>query len=161
MQRPARYRSSLAHVEVLLEVVAEREVQERPPVRRQLHRRGQSALDDGEVAGGEMPVELVHVRAYLEPVVCGQGARVDPRPGDDYHPQRWDPRLGLGEGGYHASEQVAADTGAPDGDDAHLLVLVVAELAAERCAVGELGGVKAGDIASEGVVLLGPLADPG
>ena len=148
-------------MEVLLEVVAEREVEERPPVRRQFHRGGQSALDDGEVAGGEMPVELVDVRAYFEPVVCGQGARVDPRPGDDDHSQRRDPRLGLGEGGDHASEQVAADAGAADGDDAHLLVLVVVELGAEPGAVGELGGVKASDVAGEGVVLLRPLTDPG
>ena len=41
-------------MEVLLEVVAQREVEERPPVRGQLHRRGQPALHDGEVAGGEV-----------------------------------------------------------------------------------------------------------
>src|SRR5215218_8509763 len=39
----------VAYVEVLLEVVAEREVEERSPVRGQLHRRRQAALDDGEV----------------------------------------------------------------------------------------------------------------
>jgi hypothetical protein len=40
-------------VEVLLEVVAQRHVDERTPVRGQLHARGQTALNDSEVAGGE------------------------------------------------------------------------------------------------------------
>jgi hypothetical protein len=53
-------------VPVLLEVVAQREVQERPPRRGQLHRRGQSALDDGEVAHREVLVQLRHVAADLD-----------------------------------------------------------------------------------------------
>ena len=44
---------AVADVEVLLEVVAEREVEERAPVRGQLHRRRQAPLDDRQVAGGE------------------------------------------------------------------------------------------------------------
>ena len=64
----------VADVEVLLEVVPEREVEERPPVRGQLHRRRQAALDDREVAGGEVAVEVVDVGADLEPVVRGQRA---------------------------------------------------------------------------------------
>src|SRR2546425_13242973 len=36
----------VAHVEVLLEVVPQREVEERPAVRSELHRRRQPALDD-------------------------------------------------------------------------------------------------------------------
>jgi hypothetical protein len=52
-------------VEVLLEVVAQREVQERPPVRRQLHAGRQSPLHDREVAGGQVPVELRDERADL------------------------------------------------------------------------------------------------
>ena len=59
-------------MEVLLEVVAEREVEERPAVRGQLHRRRQAALDDREVARREVAVELVDVRADLEPVVRRQ-----------------------------------------------------------------------------------------
>src|ERR1700722_18949743 len=42
----------VADMEVLLEVAGEREVQEGPPAGGQLHRRGQPALDDREVAGG-------------------------------------------------------------------------------------------------------------
>ena len=148
-------------MEVLLEVVAEREVEERASVRRQLHRRGQAALDDGEVAGGQVPVELVYVGAHLEPVVCGQRLRVDPRAGDDDHPQRRHALLRLGEGGDHAPQEVAADARAADGDDADLLVLAVAELGPERGPVGELGGIEARDVAGEREVLLGPLADPG
>jgi hypothetical protein len=56
----------VAHVEVLLEVVKEREVEERPPVGGQLHARRQPALHDCKVAGGEMPVQLVHVGAHFE-----------------------------------------------------------------------------------------------
>ena len=47
----------------------------------------------------------------------------------------------------------AADAGAADGDDAHLLVRPVAELGAQRLAVGELGRVEPGDVAGEVEVL--------
>src|SRR5262249_49752419 len=53
-------------VEVLLEVVPEREVEERAPGGSQLHGRGQAALDDGEVADGQVLVEPVDVTAQLE-----------------------------------------------------------------------------------------------
>src|SRR4051812_19891069 len=67
-------------MEVLLEVVAQREVEERPLGRGQLHRRRQTALHHGDVARGEVAVEVVHVRAHLEAVVSGQRRRVDARP---------------------------------------------------------------------------------
>src|SRR5215510_12310404 len=53
----------VADVEVLLEVVAEREVQERALGGGQLHGGGQPALDDGEVADAQMLIEAVHVAA--------------------------------------------------------------------------------------------------
>ena len=56
------------YVELLLEVVPQRDVEERPPVRGQLHRRGEPALHDGEVAHRQVPPQVVHVRAHLEPV---------------------------------------------------------------------------------------------
>jgi hypothetical protein len=62
----------VAHVEVLLEVMSQREVEERPAVGRQLHRRRQPALDDREIARSEDAVEIVHVGAHLEPIVRGQ-----------------------------------------------------------------------------------------
>jgi len=69
-----------AEVEVLLEVVLEREVDERPAVRGQLHRGGQPALHDREVARGEVLVELVDVGANLKAAWRGQGPRVNPGP---------------------------------------------------------------------------------
>ncbi len=84
-------------VEVLLEVVPQREVQERPPGRRQLHRRGQPALDDREVARGQVPVQLGHVRPDLQAVAGGQAGRVDARTGHDDHPQVRHEPLGLGK----------------------------------------------------------------
>jgi DNA-binding CsgD family transcriptional regulator len=47
-------------VVVLFEVVPQGEVQERTPVRGQLHRRGEAALNDREVTGCEMAVQVVH-----------------------------------------------------------------------------------------------------
>ena len=152
-------REPVADVEVLLEVVAKREVEERAPVRRQLHRSGQTALDDGEVAGGKVPVQLVHVGAHLEPLVRRERRRVDARTCDDDHPQRGDELLRLREGSDHAPQEVGADARAADGDDADLLVLAIAELVPERGPVGELGGIETRDVAREAVVLLGPLAD--
>src|SRR6185437_1202837 len=72
-------------VEVLLEVVPEREVQERALGGGQLHGGGQAALDYGEVAGAQMLVEAVDVAAYLEAGSPGVGGRVDARAGDHDH----------------------------------------------------------------------------
>ena len=63
-------------------------------------------------------------------------------PGHDDHPQVGHALLGLGEGGDHPSQQVAADARAADGDDADALVVAVAELGAQAVAVGELAGSK-------------------
>ena len=51
------------------------------------------------------------------------------------------------------------DARAADGDDAHLLVGLVAELGAEGLAVAEGGRVEPGDVAGEVEVLGGPVAD--
>ena len=59
-------------VQVLLKVVAERKDEERPLVGGQLHRRRQPALDDRQVAGREVAVEVVDVGADLEPVPLGE-----------------------------------------------------------------------------------------
>src|SRR5262249_53352911 len=56
-------------VNVLLEVVLKREVEERPAVGGEFHRGREAALDDREVASGQMPVQVVYVGADLEPVV--------------------------------------------------------------------------------------------
>ena len=53
-------------VAVLLEVVAQREVQERPAGRGQLHRRRQAALDDRQVARREVPVQIRDEGPHLD-----------------------------------------------------------------------------------------------
>src|SRR5581483_7592889 len=76
---------AVTDVEVLLEVVLEWEVEERPTVGRQLHRCGQAALDDRDVASGKMAVEVVHVWHHLEPGMGRQRRGVYAGPGDDDH----------------------------------------------------------------------------
>ena len=95
-------------MKVLLEVVTEREVDKRPAVGGEFHRGGQPALDDREVAGGQMLVQVVDVGRDLEPV-ARQRRRIDPRTGDDDHPQLRDQALGLGEARDHAPEKIRAD----------------------------------------------------
>ena len=85
------------HVEVLLEVVPEREEEERASVRGQLHRRREPALDDGEVAGGQVPIQVVDVRADLEARRARAARRIDPRPRHDDHPQPVDASCRLRE----------------------------------------------------------------
>lgn len=55
-------------VELLLEVVLKREVHEWALGCGELHAGGEAALDDGEVAGCEMAVELGDVGAHLDTV---------------------------------------------------------------------------------------------
>src|SRR5262244_1971414 len=63
---------SVADVEVLLEVVPEREVEERPLGGGQLHGGGQPTLDDGEVADAQMLVEPVDVAAQIQASALGE-----------------------------------------------------------------------------------------
>ena len=65
----------VADVEVLLEVVAQRNVEERAAGRRQLHARGQPSLHDREVAGSEMPVQLGDEPAHLQALVLREACR--------------------------------------------------------------------------------------
>ena len=148
-------------VEALLEVVLEREVDERAPVCGQLHRRRQAALHHGEVAGREVSVEIVDVGADLESVdvICPKRSRVDPRSCDDDHPKLRDEPLGLWERRDHAAQQIRPDSRAADSHDAYALVGRVAKLRPQLAAVAERGGVKAGDVAGELEVRLGPVTD--
>ena len=68
---------------VLLEVSAERDADERPAVCDQLHGRGETALDDREVAAGECPEEVVHVTGGVHAFGRFDRSRVDPRPADE------------------------------------------------------------------------------
>ncbi len=151
----------VADVDGLLEVVLEREVEERPAVGGELHRGRQAALHDGEVAGREVLVEVVDERAHLQAVRGGEGRRIDARPGHDDHAQSGDERLRLGEARHHPAQQRPAHARAADGDQADLLAGAVAELVPELLAVGEGAGVEAGDVARVVEVRAGPVADRG
>ena len=103
---------AMADVKVLLEVVAQREVDEGPLVRGQLHRRREASLHNGEVAGGEVAVEVVHVGDHLQAVdqrPPTQRIGVDAGAGDDDHAQLWDSLLCLWEGRDHPSQQIHAN----------------------------------------------------
>ena len=67
--------------------------------------------------------------------MLGEGGGIDARAGDDDHPQRRHPLLGLGVRRDDPAQEGTADARAADGDDAHLLVGLVAELGAEGLAV--------------------------
>ena len=54
---------AVMHVEVLLKVMGQREVDERTLVRRQLHRGGQPSLNHRQITSGKVAVEVVHVAA--------------------------------------------------------------------------------------------------
>src|SRR5215207_8592344 len=58
---------AVGDVEVLLEVVGQGEVEERPAGRGQLHAGAEAALDHGQVADGQVLVEAVDVGVDLEP----------------------------------------------------------------------------------------------
>src|SRR5689334_14005711 len=52
---------------LLLEVPAQREAQEGPPRRYELHARAEPALNHGQVTAGEVLEEVMHVGAHFEP----------------------------------------------------------------------------------------------
>ena len=69
-------------------------------------------------------------------------------------------RAGWCRGG-DASQEVGADPGSADGDDAQTFVALVSQFGAQLVAVTERGWIEARHIPSEVVVSLGPLADVG
>ena len=109
-----------------------------------------------------MAVERGHERPHLDARRRRERLGIDPRTGDDDHPQAVHEAAGLRPGSDDAPEQRLADAGPTDGDDHHSLVLVEAELPAQLlAALDQRRGVEAGDVAAELVVALGPVADPG
>src|SRR5690349_10849161 len=117
-------------VEVLLEVVPEREIQERALGGGQLHGGGQAALDYGEVARAQVLVEPVDVAAQLETGSLGVEGRVDAGAGDHDHPQLGHGLLGQRVGGDDLVDEGPPDTAAADGDQADQLVAAIAQLGA-------------------------------
>jgi len=59
---------TVVDMHLLLEVVLEREVQKRPPVGGQLHRGRETALHHGEVTGGQLTVQVVHIGEHLDAI---------------------------------------------------------------------------------------------
>ena len=109
-------------VEVLLEVVDEREVEEWPPRRRQFHGGRETSLDHGDVRGCQVPVEPLDVPVDLEAFVNGQAGRIDAGAGNSDHPQLWNQALRRRERGDHLLQKVLTDAGPAHRDHAHLLV---------------------------------------
>ena len=132
----------VADMEVLLEVMAQRNVEERPASGCQLHAGRQAALHNRQIAGGKVPVEVVDVAAHFEAFMPRQRVRVDPGAADNDHPERRDLLFGFRKRVDHASQQVAADAGAADGDDADLLVVSVTQSCRSRARSAKSEGLK-------------------
>jgi hypothetical protein len=73
--------------DLLFAVAFQGEIDERPAEGGQLERRRPPALDDGQVAGGEVLVEFWDVTFDLDPVGNGQRRRVEPGPTNEDHPE--------------------------------------------------------------------------
>jgi hypothetical protein len=148
-------------VVVLLEVVGQGEVEEGSSVGGQLHGGGQAALDDGQVAGGQVAVQVGDEGPQLEPFLPAgrQAGRVDAGAGDHDHPQLGHRSSGQREGVDDPAQERGADAGAAHGHHTDLLVGVVAQALAQLLAVAEGGRVEAGDVAGEVVVVPGPVPD--
>src|SRR5439155_6369611 len=74
-------REAVRDVDVLLEVIAQREIEEWTLRRRELHAGAEPALDHGEVARGEVRIEVGDEAAVFEACDLGQRGAIDPRPG--------------------------------------------------------------------------------
>ena len=114
--------------------------------------------DDRDVAGGEVPREAVDVADELEPSWRRQ------RAGSMRGPQttimrRSGTRRRAAAGLDHAPQQAVADARSADGDEADRSSGAVAELGAQRLAVGRLAGVGGEHVAGEVEVLLHPRPD--
>ena len=133
-------------MEVLLEVVTEREVQERAAVRRELHAGREAALDHGQVARGQMAVQLGDVRPDVQTLVARQRRRIDPRPGHHDHPERRHDLLRTRIRLDHPAQEVRTHARAAHRDHAHLLVRSVSQLVAEGRPVGEGARVEPRDV---------------
>ena len=137
------------NMDALLEVALERERDERPAGRHELHARGEPALDERDVARRQHAVEVGHVAADFDPGGRGQPLAVDARAGDREHPQAGHALGGGLVAGDEPSQQPRADRGAADRDHAQRPVAV---------ALGRRRGV-AGHLAAELEMRLDPLAD--
>src|SRR2546421_2401523 len=74
-------------VDVLLAVVAKREIEKRTAGRGQLHRRAEPALRQGHIACGQMEVQVGDEPPHLDALYAWKGAHVDAPGPDSDHPQ--------------------------------------------------------------------------
>ena len=88
LHAPARAMAveAVRDVAALLEMPLEREVEEWPPRRDELHRRREPALHDADIAGGEPAVQAVDIAVQLD-AVRGEARRIDARAADRDHAQ--------------------------------------------------------------------------
>src|SRR5438445_6851143 len=149
------------HEELLLEVVPQREVEERGAQRGQLHRRREPALNDRQIGGGVMPEELGDERAHLETRRGRNRRAVETGPGHEQHARGGGAGGDEREGRRALLEEVAADAGAADRDQDHAFVRPVAQRGAERRLVPEVGGVEVVRVPRELEMLAGPLPHVG
>src|SRR6267378_5974895 len=149
------------HEELLLEVIPEREVEERRAERGQLHRCREAALHDRQIGGGVMPEEIRHEGPHLEAGRVWKRGAVEPGAGHQHHAGVGDARRDEREGRRALLEQVAADAGAADRDEDHALARVVAERGAEGRLVPEVGRVEVIGVARELEMLARPLPHVG
>src|SRR5262249_3371441 len=142
---------------LLLEVMAQRKVEERSPERGQLHGGGEAALDDGEIDGGMMPEEIRHEGAHLD---AGAPRRLHLR--EPWTAHEDEARLGNlrgdeGEGLRALPEETPSNPGSSHGGEDDALVGAVAELRAQGGAVGQGAGIEVEGVAGEAEVLPRPL----
>ena len=113
---------------VLLEMVAQREVQKRCGRRGEFHAGRQTALDECKIAGRQMAVEIRHKSSYLDPLRHVEFCGIQPGTYDHDHAQFGDQGLGHGIGFQNAPDQRRTHTGAADRYDAGQAPVVVSKL---------------------------------
>src|SRR5215467_12086030 len=145
------------HVELLLEVVAQRKVEERSPERSQLHGRGEAALNDREIDGGVMLEEIRHEGAHLD-ARAPRGLHLrEPRTAHENEARLGNLRGDQGEGLRALAKETPPHPRSPHRGEDDALVGAVAQLRAQGGAVGEGPRVEVEGVPGEAEVLPRPL----
>src|SRR5690606_10713017 len=151
----------MRHVPVLLEVVRQREVEERYAGGDEFHRRRQAPLHQGGVGRRQHAVQVVDVAVVLHAFDTGQRGGVYARAAHNLQTQVRHPLAGQGERRGDAPEQRGPNAGATHGRYSHLLVTTEAELRSQVRSVSEVRWVEVAYVAAQFVVLGQPVADQG
>lgn len=83
-------------MELLLEMVTQGNVNEGSSAGDHFHGRGESTLDDGQIADREVPPQIVDIGQHLQSVFGGDRRRVDTRAGDHHNAKAGDQSTGVG-----------------------------------------------------------------